>query len=315
MKRQHIIAGVMAFALVATGAACGDDDDDDDASSSGSEGEETTEREGPTVQIGAQQFGESEILAEIYSQALEADGFETETVDVGGFRDVLFDSFDSGDVNLAPDYVASQLNSLEPGTATNDVDESLELLRPVLEEQGLVALDPSDAVDTNTFVMLAEDAEAAGIASLSDLAENGADLTLGAPPDCEENAFCLPGLQEVYGLDMSGNFTPLELDLIPTTLEEGAIDVGVFLSTSGRLTEEQFLELEDDEGLLAADNVFPVASQELVDAYGGDLEERLNAVSAELDTEGLIEMNRRYDIDGDEPEEIAADWLADHGLT
>ncbi|MGH9213824.1 MAG: glycine betaine ABC transporter substrate-binding protein [Acidimicrobiales bacterium] len=312
MKRQHILASVMAMALVVTGAACGDDDDDDDAATS--EGEEVTEREGPTVQIGTQDFGESAILAEIYSQALEADGFQAEIVEVGGFRDLLFESFDNGDVNLAPDYVASQLNFLEPGTATSDVEESLDALRPLLEEQGLAALEPSEAVDTNTFVMLTDTADETGIASLSDLAENGADLSLGAPPDCEENAFCLPGLQEVYGLDMSGNFTPLELDLIPTSLEEGAIDVGVFLSTSGRLTEEQFLVLEDDEGLLAADNVFPVASQELVDAYEGDLDALLDSVSAELDTDGLIELNARYDIDGDEPEDIAAEWLADHGL-
>jgi osmoprotectant transport system substrate-binding protein len=315
MKRQHIIAGLMALTLIATGAACGDDDDDDDATADSSDGgEDAAEHEGPTILIGAQDFGESAILAEIYEQALDAEGFEADIVDVGGFRDLLFDSFDNGEVNLAPDYVASQLNFLEAGAASSDVDASLEALRPLLEERGLVALEPSEAVDTNTFVMLTDDAESAGIASLSDLAENGADLTLGAPPDCEENAFCLPGLQEAYGLDMSGNFTPLELDLIPTTLEEGAIDVGVFLSTSGRLTEEQFTVLEDDQGMLAADNVFPVLSQELSEAHGANLEDLLNAVSAELDTDGLIEMNARYDIDGDEPEEIAADWLADHSL-
>jgi osmoprotectant transport system substrate-binding protein len=309
MKRQHIIAGLTALALLAT-AACGDDDDD--AGTSGEE--EATEREGPTVLIGAQDFGESAILAEIYSQALATDGFQTEIVEVGGFRDLLFDSFENGDVNLAPEYVASELNFLDPGTATSDVEESLGSLQPLLEDQGLVALEPSEAVDTNTFVMLTETADEMGIETLSDLAENGADLTLGAPPDCEENAFCLPGLQEVYGVDLSAGFTPLELDLIPTSLEEGAIDVGVFLSTSGRLTEEQFVVLEDDQNMLAADNVFPLASQELIDAYGGDLEDLLNNVSAELDTEGLVELNRRYDIDGDDPDAIAADWLADHDL-
>jgi osmoprotectant transport system substrate-binding protein len=308
MKRQHIVAGLTVLILFAA-TACGDDDDTD-ASSSGNE-----QREGPTVLIGAQEFGESAILAEVYSQALEAQGFQTDIVEVGGFRDVLFDSFDNGDVNLAPEYVASELNFLQEGSATSDVDESLGLLQPALEERDLTALEPSAAVDTNTFVMLTDQSDELGIASLSDLAENGADLTLGAPPDCEENAFCLPGLQQVYGLDLSANFTPLELDLIPDSLEGGAIDVGVFLSTSGRLTEDQFTVLEDDQGLLAADNVFPLASQELVDVYGGDLDTALNAVSAELDTEGLIAMNARYDIDGDDPDQIAADWLADHDLS
>ena len=44
-----------------------------------------------------------------------------------------------------------------------------------------------------------ETSEEFGITSLSDLAENGADLTLGGPPDCETNPFCIPGLQDVYG--------------------------------------------------------------------------------------------------------------------
>jgi osmoprotectant transport system substrate-binding protein len=315
MKRQHnslrLLGGLMVLTLLA--AACGDDDDTE-TSEEGDDTTEAVEREGPTVLIGAQDFGESAILAEIYARALDADGFETEIVEVGGFRDLLLDAFEAGEVNLAPEYVASELNFLEEGTATSDVDESLGLLRPLLEDQGLVALEPSEAVDTNTFVMLAERADEVGIATLSDLAEKGADLILGAPPDCEENAFCLPGLQDVYGVDLSGNFTPLELDLIPTSLEEGAIDVAVFLSTSGRLTEEAFLVLEDDQGMLAADNVFPLASQELVDAYGSDLEDLLNSVSAELDTDGLVELNRRYEIDGDDADVVADEWLADHGM-
>lgn len=310
MKRQLRFLTALVAVLGLFAAACGDDDDSDETT-------DTTEeaQEGPTILVGAQEFGESEILAQIYVQALQAGGFEAEVVEVGGFRDLLFDAFEAGDVNLAPEYVASELNFLEEGAATSDVEESLDALQPLLEEQGLVAFEPSSAVDTNTFVMLTETAEEAGIETLSDLAENGQDLSLGAPPDCEENPFCLPGLQEVYGLDMSANFTPLELDLIPTSLEEGAIDVGVFLSTSGRLTEDQFRVLEDDQGMLAADNVFPLASQELVDAYGEDFEDLLNSISAELDTEGLIELNRRFEIDGDDPDVIAEDWLADHDIS
>jgi osmoprotectant transport system substrate-binding protein len=66
--------------------------------------------------------------------------------------------------------------------------------------------------------------------------------------------------------------------------------------------------------MLAADNVFPVVSQELIDAYGDDLTSVLDAVSAELTTEDLIEMNRRYDVDREDAEDIAEDWLADHGF-
>lgn len=305
MKRQlkAALAVVLPLGLLAT--ACGGDDDGDAA-----------EKEGPAISIGAQGFGESAILAEIYAQALEAEGFDASTQDLGGFRELLFDTFESGDINLAPDYVASELEFLNGGAgeATSDVDETLDLLRPLLEEKDLVAYEPSEAVNTNTFVVTQETADELGLETLSDLAEDGEGLVLGAPQDCEENAFCLPGLQEVYGLDLTPDFVPLEAGVIGTALGEGEIDVALLFSTDGTIAENGWVVLEDDKGLLAADNVVPVATKELDDEYGEDLSSVLDAISAELTTEDLTEMNKRYDIDKDDAEDIAADWLADHDL-
>ncbi|HEY8526539.1 MAG TPA: ABC transporter substrate-binding protein [Acidimicrobiales bacterium] len=316
MKRAwKLVAVVGAVAL--TVAACGDDDDDtvagDDAGGASCTDQD---QDGPTVQIGAQDFGESLILAEIYAGALECQGIEAEITEVGGFRDLLFQAIEAGDVNLAPEYVASELEFLNDnaGEATSDVDETLGLLEPLLEERELVALEPSSAVNTNAFVITQETSEEMGIETLSDLAEEGEDLTLGAPQDCEDNPFCLPGLERVYGLDLSENFTPLDTGLIPTALGEGEIDVAVLFSTDGRIADEGWVLLEDDQQMLAADNVFPLATQELVDAYGDTLTGTLGEVSAALTTEELTELNKLYDVDHDEAEDIAEDWLAEHEL-
>ena len=306
---RRLLVAVVALALVA--AACGDDDSDADAGDDGG-----TVPEGPAIRIGAQDFGESLILAEIYEGALDDAGFDADIQEVGGFRDLLFGAFESGDVNLAPDYVASQLEFLNDnaGQATGDVEETLDHLEPLLEERDLVALTPSEAVDTNAFVVTRETADELGLETLSDLADHADELTLGAPQDCESNPFCIPGLQRVYGVDLSQNFEPLDAGLVATALSEGAIDIGVLFSTDGRIDSEGFVLLEDDQQMLAADNVFPVVSQELIDAYGDDLTSVLDAVSAELTTEDLIEMNRRYDVDREDAEDIAEDWLADHGF-
>jgi osmoprotectant transport system substrate-binding protein len=72
--------------------------------------------------------------------------------------------------------------------------------------------------------------------------------------------------------------------------------------------------LEDDQNMLAADNVFPVLTQELVDTYGDDLTGLLDDISAELTTEDLIELNRRFDVDREDAEDIAGDWLSEHGF-
>jgi osmoprotectant transport system substrate-binding protein len=309
-----LVALLAAFSLL--GAGCGDDDDTEASDSGQSNGGGGAPPEGPAISIGAQDFGESAILAEIYRQALDAQGFEVDIQTVGGFRDLLFGAFDSGDVNLAPEYVASELEFLNEnaGEATSDVDETFDLLQPRLEDRGLVGLEPSDAVNTNAFVVTQETADELGLETISDLAEKGQDLTLGAPQDCETNPFCIPGLRDVYGLDMSANFTPLDTGVIETSLEEGAIDVGLLFSTNGRIAEEGWVWLEDDQQMMNADNVFPVLSQELVDAYGDDLTSVLDGISAELTTEDLTELNKRYDVDREDADAIAESWLSDHDI-
>lgn len=315
MKRHtKVLAGLLALSLL--GAACGDDDGGDDAASDDTTAADVPE--GPAITIGAQDFGESMILSEIYAGALDSRGYDADTTEVGGFRDLLFSAFDSGEINFAVDYVASELEFLNEGAgeATSDVDETLAILEPLLEQRQIVAGAPSEAVDTNAFVVTQETSDDLGITTLSDLASKGADLTLGAPPDCESNGFCIPGLQRVYGVDFTQNFTPLDFGVIPDSLDEGAIDVGVVSSTDGRLADEStgWVLLEDDQGMFAADNIFPVFSQEVADAYGDDFVALVDEISGELTTDDLIAMNKRYDVDKDDADDIAADWLSDHGF-
>src|SRR6266508_5852794 len=114
MSRQHKALALLAIVALFA-AACGGDDDDT-ASSGGGGGAE--QHEGPSIKIGAQDFGESAILSEIYRQALDSDGFKADIAEVGGFRDLLFAAFDSGAVTLTPEYVASDLTFLNANSAT-----------------------------------------------------------------------------------------------------------------------------------------------------------------------------------------------------
>lgn len=301
-RRGAIGATLVAIALVA--AACGSGDD-------------AGPGEGPEVIIGSQDFGESAILAEIYAGALEAEGFATSVQPVGGFRDLLLGAFESGDVNLSPEYAASMLEFLNDraGEATGDAQETTDLLNERLTELGIVALDPSDAVDTNAFVITAETASSLGIASLSDLAENGTDLVLGGPPDCETNPFCIPGLSRVYGLDMSQTFQPLDAGQITVqALEADQIDVAILFSTSGVIADRGFVLLEDDLSMLAADNVVPVLSTDLIEAYGDAIEAVLNEISSKLTTADLTAMNKQFDIDNEDADDIATQWLEENGF-
>ena len=134
------------------------------------------------------------------------------------------------------------------------------------------------------------------------------------PQDCEANAFCLPGLETVYGIDLSGGFTALDSGVIPDALDAGEVDVAVLFSTSGIIADRGLVVLEDTDGLLAADNIVPVVTDELVEVYGAEFESLVNEVSAAITTENLTEANARFDIDAEDADVIAADFIADNGL-
>lgn len=302
------IARTFLLALVATAvllsAACTDD------------GDGTTSVEDPTVRIGARDLGESAILAQIYGQVLEAEGYEVEHVRVDGAHQVLLAAFDNRDVNFSPEYAASLLEFLNGGAgeATGDTEETVGLLRSRLDPLGLRALTPAPAVDTNAFVVTEETAEIAGLRAISDIPADGGGFRLGAPQGCTTDPFCLPGLERGYGIDLSGDFVPLEADRVADALAAGDVDIGVLFSTNGRIDHEGWVLLDDDRDMLAADNVTPVISDELADAHGDDLVELVDEVSEALDTATLTELNRRSQVDGEDADAIAADFVADVGL-
>jgi len=137
-------------------------------------------------------------------------------------------------------------------------------------------------------------------------------LTLGGPPECPERPFCLPGLKEVYGIEF-GEFKPLDVGgpLTVEALRNGDIDVGLLFSTSSVIGDEGWVVLEDDKQLQAADIITPVVRSEVVDDA---ITERLNAISAALTTENVTELNGRVEIDGEDPADVAADFLDSEGL-
>lgn len=139
------------------------------------------------------------------------------------------------------------------------------------------------------------------------------DLTLGGPADCETNPFCIPGLQRVYDVDLTDSFTPLESGVVADALDSGDIDIALLFSTSGVIADKGWVVLEDDQNMLAADNVIPVLTTELNDAYP-DLAGVANDVSAGFTTENLTELNKRFDVDAEDADSIATSFLEDNDL-
>ena len=89
-----------------------------------------------------------------------------------GSREVLQPALESGEVDVAPEYLGSLLLFLDPDAeATGDPENNRELLEPLLAESSQVLLESSDANDTNAFVVTQETADEFGLTTMSDLAQ------------------------------------------------------------------------------------------------------------------------------------------------
>lgn len=300
-------------ALLALGlglSACGGDDSEtstDDGSS------ETVEA--PTIRIAPQDFAEAKTLTEVYAQYLEAQGFDVDLQPASGFRDIVYPALEGDKLDLIVDYTGSGAGFLNPDASrTADSDAAFDSLQTALEAKGLHAYDYSEAEDANALVVLKSVAEEQGLTKISDLSKLGT-VKLGGAEDCRERTDCLIGYSDpgIYGLTI--NFTALEYGpALTEALEQGVVQAAQYQTTAPQLESGKFIALEDDKGLLSADNIVVVVRDEISDAYGDKLQEAIDTISELLTTEDLIAWNVATDIDKEEPADVAKAWLEANDL-
>jgi osmoprotectant transport system substrate-binding protein len=262
------------------------------------------------ISIGSADFSESQLLAQIYGQALEAAGFDV-SYELGiGAREAYYGAIEGGEVGLVPEYTGSLLGfiSEEPPTAAN-VDEQIDALGEALPE-GLEVLTPSTAEDKDTIVCTQEVVDELGLTDLSSLFENSAEITLAAPPEFETRTpFGLAGFAEIYDAEFA-EFTPLPYADIPAALEGGQVDCGNIFSTNPAIDTGGFVALEDDLGIVPNEAVLPLVRSELVTP---ELTAALEEVNAALDTETLTALVAQVEVEDRGVDVVAAEFLASLG--
>src|SRR6266568_3339250 len=73
----------------------------------------------PTIKVGSDGFYEAKLMAEIYAQALEANGYTVDRTAIGiGARKVSAPALESGQFDLKPEYIGSGLAFYDPGAQT-----------------------------------------------------------------------------------------------------------------------------------------------------------------------------------------------------
>lgn len=314
MNRRIVSAltGVLALAVSLAGCAANGAPDPDPTGSPVPEG---------VLRVASYNFGESQIIANLYAGALNAAGRPAEVKTLTN-REIIIPATENGDVQVVGEYAATLTEFLNkqvngpsaPAQASPDLDETMTNLRALAAKQNLEVLDPAEAADQNAFAVRRDFAEENGLQTLSDLAaySQREPITVGGPPECPQRPFCLLGLKDTYGMAVA-EFKSLDAGgpLTKSAIKQGNVDAGLVLTSDGALDQFDLVILEDDKNLQATDNIVPVVN---ADAVTPEIREVLNGVQAKLSNQALQDLNYAVSWERQDPATVADAWLRVNGL-
>ena len=270
-----------------------------------------------SIIVGSADFPESKIIAEIYAQALEANGFTVGRQFGIGSRETYIPAVKDHSIDLIPEYTGNLLQYFDKNTKVTD-----RRMPSCWRCSGRCpatcrSSTPSPAEDKDTVAVTAGDrAEVEPQDASRDLAAHSAEVKFGAPSEFLNRAEGLPGLKAKYGLDIApNNFIAISDGGGPATvraLVDGTVTAADIFSTSPAIPQNNLVVLEDPKNNFLAANVVPLVSSQ---KKSDELKTVLDAVSAKLTTEALIELNTATEGNaGIDPDEAARKWVQDNGF-
>jgi osmoprotectant transport system substrate-binding protein len=270
----------------------------------------------PTIKIGSAGFTESKLLAELYGQALEAKGYTVDRKLGLGARKVSQPALESGQIDLMPEYIGSDLAYYDQSKPTGDTQENFNNLQQAVSAKGLTVLTPTPAQDQNGFVVRKDTADQFKLSKMSDLAGVQDQLKWGLPPECSTNPACGGALKDKYGITPKNVVNLAACDApIAQALNSKAIDVAELCTTQAAIAQFSFVLLEDDKKSQPADNIAPIVRNDYLSKVNKDeFSKILNDVSAKLTTDELTKLNVKTDVDKQDPKDVAKQWLKDNGF-
>jgi osmoprotectant transport system substrate-binding protein len=309
IKRSLAALGLTITTLVL--AACGGGSADPLGSSAPPSGSASGGSGAPIV-VGAADFTESQILAEVYAQALTAKGLNASTKPPIGSREVYIKALQDNSIQIVPEYTGNLLLFIDKNATATTQEELATALPTALAPENLKIGKISAATDQDVYVVTKEFSQQNNLTSLADLKNYSSNMILGGPSTLETRPYGVPGLKGVYGATLK-QFKPYDSPAVKTKdLLDGKIQLGEYFTTESAIADNGFVPLADPQSMILPQNVVPLMRGDVAD--NPQVAAALDPVQAALTTEDLIALNKQVNVDRMDPNEVAAAWLKSKNL-
>ena len=263
------------------------------------------------VVVASKPFGESFLLAEMFSQLLEARGFAVVRRPGLGATEVAFRALRTGAIDVYPEYVGTGLLAILHDSVIGDPREAFDHVSRAFDARfGIRWLPPLGFENTYAIAVRGETARRYSLRTLTDLARAAPQLVAGLTSDFIGRPDGLAGISREYGIRFRA-VRPLAPALKYQALAEGGVDVIDGYSTDGLLARYDLVVLADDRRFFppyqAAALVGPRLARERPDVIA-----TLVLLSGRFDEARMRAFNRRVEVEHEDVAAVARDAL--HGV-
>ncbi|MFB7291521.1 glycine betaine ABC transporter substrate-binding protein [Actinacidiphila glaucinigra] len=275
---------------------------------------------GASLTVTSKSFSEQIILGSMIGLVFKAAGAEVlDRTNIQGSIGAR-EAIKSGDADAMYEYTGTAwityLGNAEP---IADPAEQWRAVRDADRPGGITWLRPSTLDNTYALAISPEKNRPYGLRTLSDVAalsrKDPKAVTL-----CVENEFAsrddgLPGMAKAYGMDLpSSNIRKMDTGIIYTQIAKpGSCLLGEVYTTDGRIASLGLEVMEDDKHFFPNYDAAPVVNSKALERWPA-IRGLLDPLSAKLTTDVGRELNAKVDVKGEDPHEVAKEWLVKEGF-
>jgi osmoprotectant transport system substrate-binding protein len=266
------------------------------------------------LHIGAKEFTEQLILAEIIAKLLEHENIPVKRSIPFGNTFANLEAIKNGGLDLYVEYNGTGLSMLgQP--PTNDGDKAFAEVKMLFEPLGLEWLNRLGFSNDYVLVMRRDRALALKISKISELVKITPNIRMSMEPEFLERPLDgFTALQRRYGLR---NLLPKVVDhsksVIYQALLEGKVDVVEGFSTEGRIEDFGLMILEDDLAFFPVYQPSPVVRTDALKRFP-NLRSVLQKLVGIIDTTTMRQLNREVELEGQDYKTVAQAFLVKHRL-
>lgn len=307
--RRHLLAAAGLGGLALGAAACGSSDPFEEGGGSGAGASDGGGASG-TIVVGSQAYYSNEIIAELFAQVLEAEGYTVDRQFQIGQREVYMPELEGGSLDVLPEYLGNLLQHYDPEAAAASPEETHTALGEALPD-GLRVLSFAEASDQDSYTTTSEFAATHSLTAIGDLAGVDEELEIAANSEFAVRPYGPDGAQEIYGVDVT--VVPVEDSGGPLTVQallDGDVQLADIYTADPAIAEHDLVVLEDPESMILPQNVVPVVGEKIDETAATAIE----GVIAQLSADDLVELNRQSVVDQASSADIASGWLTEKGL-